>query len=264
MVTRVRRFDQRKCTSRFRASAGRRRGGAALWARRPQSEPGSGRKRPGINAETPYPAQPTCHYRSKRIMAATRNQRARSTETATRSNCRSRLANSSTLKPRRMDSRASWRTPAGAPASRSVAAREAHGERRRSLIRTLQPAQQRENLFIAEVVEAHRRHSAIIGLGRLMGEDILLEQFHARICRPAQFLPRQAHRRLGHFKAGDVQGDGVRPRPPAHRQRNVAAPRADVENPQRGGGAASRRFGGQKTADHPDAPETARAAIRSQ
>ena len=74
-----------------------------------------------------------------RMMAAIRNQRARSTETVTRSSCRNKVLSSLSLKPRRMESRASCHTPVGAPvpARSGLAAREAHGERRRSLISTL-------------------------------------------------------------------------------------------------------------------------------
>src|SRR5450759_4274830 len=49
--------------------------------------------------------------------------------------------------------------------------------------------------------------------------------------------------------------DAVRARPPAHRQRDVAAPRTDVEDAQGGTGMAPRSFGGQKTPDCPDAAE---------
>jgi len=47
-----------------------------------------------------------------RMMAAIRNQRAGSTETVTLSSCRNKVLSSSILKPRRIESRASCRTPA--------------------------------------------------------------------------------------------------------------------------------------------------------
>src|SRR5664280_1024924 len=74
-----------------------------------------------------------------RIMAAIRNQQTGSTETVTLSSCRNKVLSSLILKPRRMESKASCRTPAGAPVpvSISLAARDASRERRRSLISTL-------------------------------------------------------------------------------------------------------------------------------
>ena len=59
-------------------------------------------------------------------MAAIRNQRAGSTETVTLSSCRNKLLSSLILKPRRMESSASCRTSAGAPASSSLGPRDAN------------------------------------------------------------------------------------------------------------------------------------------
>ncbi|MDH3826676.1 MAG: hypothetical protein OET21_04630, partial [Desulfobacterales bacterium] len=66
---------------------------------------------------------------------------------------------------------------------------------------------------------------------------------------------RNVNRVAGLFQAGEVQRDAARARPPAHRQRDVATSRADVEDAQGGIGMAPLRFGGQKTPDHPDAAE---------
>ena len=72
----------------------------------------------------------------------------------------------------------------------------------------------------------------MIRFGWLVGQDILLKQLHRRVTRAGKLSARNVNRVAGHFQAGEVQGDAVRARPSAHRQRDVAAPRTDVEDAQ--------------------------------
>ena len=64
---------------------------------------------------------------------------------------------------------------------------------------TAELLQQRENLCIAEMMEAHGRHSTIIWFGWLVGEYILLKQLHRRVTRPVKLPVRNVRRMAGHF-----------------------------------------------------------------
>ena len=95
---------------------------------------------------------------------------------------------------------------------------------------TAELLQQREDLCIAEMMEAHGGHSTIIRFGWLVGEGVLVKQVHLRVTRSGKLPARNVNRVTGYFQAGEVQGNVVRTRPPAHCQRDVAASRADVED----------------------------------
>jgi hypothetical protein len=59
--------------------------------------------------------------------------------------------------------------------------------------------QQRDDLCIAEMMEAHGGHSTIIWFGWLVGEDVLLKQLHRRVTRPGKLSVRNVSRVAGHF-----------------------------------------------------------------
>jgi len=95
---------------------------------------------------------------------------------------------------------------------------------------TAEPLQQRDDLCIAEMMEAHGGHGAIIRFGWLMGEGVLLKQVHLRVTRSGKLSARNVNRVTGYFQADEMEGNVIRMRPPAHCQRDVAASRADVED----------------------------------
>ena len=95
---------------------------------------------------------------------------------------------------------------------------------------TAEPLQQCDYLCIAEMVEAHGGHGTIIWFGWLVGEGVLPKQVHLRVTRSGKLSARNVNRVTGYFQAGEVQGNVVCTRPPAHCQRDVAASRADVED----------------------------------
>ena len=54
---------------------------------------------------------------------------------------------------------------------------------------TAEPLQQRDDLCIAEMMEAHGGHGTIIRFGWLVGQDVLVKQLYRRVTRPGK-LPR--------------------------------------------------------------------------
>src|ERR1017187_4575927 len=95
---------------------------------------------------------------------------------------------------------------------------------------TAEPLQQRDDLRIAEMMEAHGGHGTIIRFGWLVGEGVLLKQVYLRVTRSGKLSGSNLNRVTGYFKAGKVRGKVVRMRPPADCQRDAAPSRADVED----------------------------------
>ena len=63
-----------------------------------------------------------------------------------------------------------------------------------------------------------------------MSEDVLLKQLPGEGTHPGNLSAGNVDCVISHLQAGELQGDAVRARPPAHSQRNIAASRADVED----------------------------------
>ena len=88
---------------------------------------------------------------------------------------------------------------------------------------TAEPLQQRDDLCIAEMMEAHGGYGTIIRFGWLVGEGVLLKQVHLRVTRSGKLSECNVNRVTGYFQAGEMQGNVIRMRPPPHCQRDVAA-----------------------------------------
>ena len=120
-----------------------------------------------------------------------------------------------------------------------------------------QPLDEGDDLMLREMVEKHRAHGAVVRRRGPVGEDIAADQGDGQFGSGAQVAPRDGRGVGIIFDAGEVDRDPPFPRPKACGDGDVAAPRAQVQNPQPPAGRPARRLLGDEAPHQANAAEPA-------